>query len=892
MISEKYKAGNWEGSKAGISDKVLPPWTPVEVNGKVVKVWGREYGFIDKPFPSQINILGEDILAGPITIEIKGKDKTIQFRENSVHTSKVSEEKAIFEFHADSDFIQLKGKTEIEYDGMIKTMLSLIPKGAKTINEFNITIPFKKHYASLFHFRLGQWGSARNSGKVPEKGFKLPFKPFIWLGNEKAGLFWFTETNENWHNKDKKNVLQVISQDEAVKLRIKVIDTEFTLDKEMKYVFGLQATPVKPFPDDWHKKHIAHVGYYGIEKQLWRGSGLISLKYPASENINLNQGTVDFWVSLKFNPDSEIDLPPHFPEMELCLRRIFRGIYARKLFTFWLDKERMIGLYWYVPKRTLRVYVKDGKKFPLIMDGEVKWKEEEWHHIALSYGRKLMLYVDNRLIASQDYQGILKADNLEEAVLEFGGNEGCDFVIDEIRTSDIQRESFNLASPSKVAKDTLLLDHLDNIYPVDNKWQTKPEKISVGNGGVLTGTDKLVNGKFGKGLMLCEDRPPKTTLEHIKDYGVNVLVFHEHWSDIQNYPDYNHEKEIKNLVKLCHRNDIKLLLYFGLEISNIAPEWENYYEECLSKLPGEPLELSWYRPPEQRTYKVCYNSKWQDFIAHGIKRVVEDFGIDGVYLDGTAVPQLCMNYLHGCGYKSSDGTYQPTYPIFAVRNLMKRIYNICVVKHHGMVSAHQSTCNVIPTLAFATSYWDGEQFGWSTGDTLDILPLEEFRAEFMGKNWGLPAEFLTYIPYAWTVDEALAFTLLHDVCIRPVNVGPMLKKISEIWKIEDEFDINNAKWCPYWENQDLIKVSPKDIKVSFYIHNKKKGILLIVSNLGRETTSAFLELNLPGLGIELLKVRDAMTKEEIPVDKSVLKLSLNKMSMRIIHLSDEKKDYA
>lgn len=63
MLSEKYKAGDWEKSKAGISDKVLPPWTPVEVKGKIVKVWGREYKFVDNLFPSQINILNEDILA-------------------------------------------------------------------------------------------------------------------------------------------------------------------------------------------------------------------------------------------------------------------------------------------------------------------------------------------------------------------------------------------------------------------------------------------------------------------------------------------------------------------------------------------------------------------------------------------------------------------------------------------------------------------------------------------------------------------------------------------------------------------------------------------------------------------------------------------------------------
>lgn len=203
-----------------------------------------------------------------------------------------------------------------------------------------------------------------------------------------------------------------------------------------------------------------------------------------------------------------------------------------------------------------------------------------------------------------------------------------------------------------------------------------------------------------------------------------------------------------------------------------------------------------------------------------------------------------------------------------------------------MVSVHQSTCNTIPTLAFATSYWDGEQFNVPLKDEpLKVLPLETFRAEFMGRNWGLPAEFLTYAPFAWTVDEALAFTLIHDVLIRPVNVGPMLRKMSEIWKIEDEFGVDNAEWYPYWQNQDLVEVSQEDVKASFYIHQKKKDILLIVSNLGRKTIPASLKFNLHDLGINSLMARDAMTEEEIPIDKSVLKLSLNKISVRIIKLN-------
>jgi hypothetical protein len=74
------------------------------------------------------------------------------------------------------------------------------------------------------------------------------------------------------------------------------------------------------------------------------------------------------------------------------------------------------------------------------------------------------------------------------------------------------------------------------------------------------------------------------------------------------------------------------------------------------------------------------------------------------------------------------------------------------------------------TLAFCDSYWDGEQFEMyvhGQKDPCALLPLDTFRAEFMGRQWGLDPEFLVYEGRPFTRDEALAVALLHDVLTRP-----------------------------------------------------------------------------------------------------------------------------
>ena len=129
------------------------------------------------------------------------------------------------------------------------------------------------------------------------------------------------------------------------------------------------------------------------------------------------------------------------------------------------------------------------------------------------------------------------------------------------------------------------------------------------------------------------------TLDRLAGCGVRTMCFHEHWTDIQNYPKTTHGAELDKLVAACHQRKIQLLLYFGYEMSNIAPEWDRYHEECLV----HPRAGGYKRKPEQTAYVVCYRSHWQDFLAEGIDRVMAEHGVDGVYLDGTSEPWGCTN---------------------------------------------------------------------------------------------------------------------------------------------------------------------------------------------------------------------------------------------------------
>ena len=384
------------------------------------------------------------------------------------------------------------------------------------------------------------------------------------------------------------------------------------------------------------------------------------------------------------------------------------------------------------------------------------------------------------------------------------------------------------------------------------------------------------------------DRNPLATLDRAEKLGVKTVVFHEDWIPIQNYPQTLPEEEFKRIVDACHQRGMKALVYQGYELSSLAPEWGELHDAVLVKDSKGQITPGWYRHPEQRDFRVCYNSVWAERLAESIAQARQRYGFDGLYLDGTIEPWACCNERHGCGYRAADGSLRPTYPIFGVRRFIRRLYGM-FHPQGGLINAHQSTCCLTPTLAFVDSYWDGEQFagGQLSGDPLKNLPLDAFRAEFMGRNFGVPCEFLAYErPPQWTMDHALTFSMLHGVRVRPCGLAA-LEKMSPIWSAMTRFGVSQAEWHPYWEKEPLVAVRPESVKVSLYRRpatNGQRGrVLLVVSNLSADQpATAQLKVDFGRLGVAAKAARDALSGEALTYAGGQLTLPLPPMRMRLV----------
>lgn len=326
-----------------------------------------------------------------------------------------------------------------------------------------------------------------------------------------------------------------------------------------------------------------------------------------------------------------------------------------------------------------------------------------------------------------------------------------------------------------------------------------------------------------------------TFIEKMHKKGVKYIFLHENWSLIQNYGFPKDEERLKQFVDDCHSLGMKVVPYFGYEMSSLYPDFSAKRNEYLVKNTKGNFVGGWQRPPMQRDFIACYHGGYGEIMTERVINAMDKYGMDGIYTDGTYVPWECANEEHGCGYRDRYGRLHEIYPIFAAREHVKRLYK-AVHERGGIIDTHQSSCCLMATLAFADSYIDGENIQGMLQESIENMRLDSFRAEYMGLNMGLPAAFISYTNAETGIEKIAGVGLLHNIYPR-ASIND-LDYMSEVWRVLDGFAADSAEWLPYWENR-LLTAKNKKTYISCY--KKEDELLAVIVCYDKEHTEITLD---------------------------------------------------
>ncbi|MBE7050494.1 MAG: hypothetical protein E7394_06935 [Ruminococcaceae bacterium] len=322
---------------------------------------------------------------------------------------------------------------------------------------------------------------------------------------------------------------------------------------------------------------------------------------------------------------------------------------------------------------------------------------------------------------------------------------------------------------------------------------------------------KKIKGNYGEFLS------DNNHFEKLKEMGVTTLILHEKWNKSQNWFELSEftANQLRFIVEKCHSMGIKVMPYFGYEISTMSRVWNELSDKVICKKQDGKNDGGWWRVPFQRAYIACQASEYSDLYADGVIKLIDEFNLDGIYLDGPAYPWPCFSLDHGCGWYNEKGELCPTYPLKSIRKLFQKLY-VAVKERGGMISVHSSGVVNFTALGFIDQNWFGEnlQSDFMKGIRKDV-ELDYFRAEYSGRNMGVPTEFIAYENRpVWTFENALSCSILHGILPRPNDIDHPLELMSGVWKIFDSFPIEKSEWKPYWKNS--VQTGNEKVKVSYY----------------------------------------------------------------------------
>ena len=247
---EIIKKPEWLGNKIGISNRVPKPFTPLTFGDKSVSAWGRKYQWSNSLLPSSITSAGHELLAEPARVVVvtdKGKF-TVPLDNFRFLRRKANRTNFAMIGTVASVTVYVKGW--VEFDGLCWYEMTVTPKKGNRrfkIDGLYLEFPLKASEAKYYHAAPNR---ALN-GPIKKKKIELPFQVYSWAGDVNRGLGFTCESLQDWIIPRGAKTSSYSPDGDKVYWRMHLVQKTVGR-KTLKYSFGLQATPVKPLPKDYH----------------------------------------------------------------------------------------------------------------------------------------------------------------------------------------------------------------------------------------------------------------------------------------------------------------------------------------------------------------------------------------------------------------------------------------------------------------------------------------------------------------------------------------------------------------------------------------------------------------------------------------------------------------
>ncbi|MGN6439395.1 MAG: glycoside hydrolase domain-containing protein [Agriterribacter sp.] len=317
--------------------------------------------------------------------------------------------------------------------------------------------------------------------------------------------------------------------------------------------------------------------------------------------------------------------------------------------------------------------------------------------------------------------------------------------------------------------------------------------------------------------------------------GIKIVNVH-HANPVNPYINYPFIRadSVKAFTKRWHDKGLKVKLYYTIrELSNQATElwaFRSLGNEILADGNGggytwlsEHLvgnyNAQWFNPINDEAASdaallTSGASRWYNYYVEGLKWMLENTGIDGLYLDDVAFDRELLKRL---------------------RRVMNAIKPGCMIDLHSNTGFSKGPATqYMEFFPYIDKLWFGESFQY------DRMPPDNWLVEVSGIPFGLMGDMLHAGGNAWR-GMLYGMTVRYPWFTEGVQCDP-----RQIWKVWDEFGIDSAVMQGYWESRPIVSTSNSHVLATTYV--KKDAILVAVASWAKNIEQVKLIIDTVQLG--------------------------------------------
>lgn len=313
-----------------------------------------------------------------------------------------------------------------------------------------------------------------------------------------------------------------------------------------------------------------------------------------------------------------------------------------------------------------------------------------------------------------------------------------------------------------------------------------------------------------------------------RERGQTVALMWNSLTKYFSYPEPQDPEAFRDAIQAYHDAGMRVVVYITLSGTGPSPVRERHLDQWLmTNADGDPLFGS--TEGNEVYASTCAASSYADWLVWAVDRAMEDYDLDGVYIDNPG-PYYCYNAAHGCG-----GEHGVRYTYFATRDLHKRLWTVIHGRkpQEGIVWEHNSRTSNSLNLTFVDIYSDGEHFRVKSKGHPEEITRTLLDITGTGRQWGAQPCFL---PSALNLREEYTDWML----CRLLPFGNVMMSVASwmdysrlvpVLQARRDFGLGEApvEWFTPEATPDWLPVGPEELLVGAY-RRPDDHVMLVLGN--------------------------------------------------------------